>query len=200
MSERRLAVITPMKPLHLAKQRLQPALSDGERMALAQEMFEHVLGVVDASGIASLKGVVSSDKRIQTLAHVYGFVALPEIGSGYNEAVEQGIGWAQAQGAGDVLILPGDLPSLSIDDLVALVRLSDGATSAAIVVPDAHETGTNALLLRPPGLFQPCFGPDSFRRHCALARAAGVTPTIYRSPTLAHDIDLPADLRIWIET
>ncbi len=66
---------------------------------------------------------------------------------------------------------------------------------AVVIAPDAGETGTNALLLRPPFLLPFSFGPVSFARHCALARAAGVEPLVYRSPSLAHDIDLPDDLR-----
>ncbi|NUQ37724.1 MAG: 2-phospho-L-lactate guanylyltransferase, partial [Caldilineales bacterium] len=68
------------------------------------------------------------------------------------------------------------------------------AARALVIAPDAAETGTNALLLRPPDLLRPRFGPDSFPRHLALAAAAGVEAVIYRSPTLAHDVDLPVDL------
>ena len=94
----------------------------------------------------------------------------------------------------ELLILPADLPHLMTEDIQALTKLVGDSPHAIVIAPDATETGTNALLIRPPDLIQPSFGPDSFNRHCALARSAGVEPTIYRSPSLACDIDLPADL------
>jgi len=52
------------------------------------------------------------------------------------------------------------------------------------------------LLLRPPDLIPFAFGPDSFAAHCAAARAAGVQPVVYRSPTIALDLDTPEDWEI----
>ena len=98
------------------------------------------------------------------------------------------------RGAAGLLILPADLPNLTVADIQALLELAGDRPHAIIIAPDATETGTNALLLRPPDLIQPSFGPDSYNRHCALARNAGVEPIIFRSPSLAYDIDLPSDL------
>jgi 2-phospho-L-lactate guanylyltransferase len=63
-----------------------------------------------------------------------------------------------------------------------------------VVAPCRHGTGTNALLVCPPGLIPFAFGPDSFAAHCAAARAAGVEPVIYRSAAIALDLDTPEDL------
>ncbi len=63
-----------------------------------------------------------------------------------------------------------------------------------VVAPCHHGTGTNALLVCPPGLIPFAFGPDSFAAHVAAARAAGVEPVIYRSATVALDLDTPEDL------
>lgn len=63
-----------------------------------------------------------------------------------------------------------------------------------VIAPDRAETGTNALLLRPPHVLRPQFGIDSFHRHLENARAANIHAVIYRSPTLAQDIDWPEDL------
>jgi 2-phospho-L-lactate guanylyltransferase len=38
------------------------------------------------------------------------------------------------------------------------------------------------------------YGPDSFARHVASARAAGLTVRIVTDPSLAFDIDVPEDL------
>ena len=61
-------------------------------------------------------------------------------------------------------------------------------------MPDRHGTGTNALLLAPPDAIVPAFGPGSFDRHVAAARAAGVAAHVERLPSLALDVDTAGDL------
>ena len=38
------------------------------------------------------------------------------------------------------------------------------------------------------------YGPGSFRRHLAGARAAGLAVRVVRDPLLGFDVDLPSDL------
>lgn len=189
-----LAVIVPMKPFALAKQRLRPVLRDAERRALAYDMLTHVLATVAESGITDMTVLISADQQVLQLASAWDFLPLPENDSGYNGSTAQAIAWAQRAGMDAVLVLPADLPDLQVTDLHTLRSLIADTPQAVILAPDASESGTNALMLCPPDLISPSFGPDSFRRHCALARAAGVDPIIYRSPSLAFDIDLPSDL------
>jgi 2-phospho-L-lactate guanylyltransferase len=63
-----------------------------------------------------------------------------------------------------------------------------------VIVPDRHGTGTNGLLLCPPDVIEPSFGPDSCARHQQLARDAGVAARLERPPSLLLDIDTGADL------
>ncbi len=62
------------------------------------------------------------------------------------------------------------------------------------IVPDRHGTGTNALLLSPPDVIEPAFGPGSRERHEELAAAAGVPCSVEELPTLALDVDTAEDL------
>jgi 2-phospho-L-lactate guanylyltransferase len=61
--------------------------------------------------------------------------------------------------------------------------------TAVTLVPASTDGGTNALALSPPNLIAPAFGFNSFRRHCASARAQGIYPGIVRIPELGLDID-----------
>lgn len=194
MTSDRLAVIVPMKPFDLAKQRLRPAVNDGERVALARAMLVHVLSTVTASGAGDLRVLVSADPDVLALAPEHGFTSLIEETAGYNDAVRQAILWSQIQGATAALILPADLPQLAPSDVRDLASLAGHAPRAVVIAPDAAETGTNALLLRPPDLFQPSFGPGSFCRHLELACALGINAVIHRHNHLARDVDLPSDL------
>ena len=62
------------------------------------------------------------------------------------------------------------------------------------VVPDRHGTGTNALVLSPPDAIRPAFGEGSRDRHVAAAREAGIPFAVEELPSLALDLDTPADL------
>ena len=61
-----------------------------------------------------------------------------------------------------------------------------------MIVPDRHGTGTNALLLTPPDVIEPAFGPGSFARHRAVGGGHG--PASPNLPSLTLDIDTPEDL------
>jgi 2-phospho-L-lactate guanylyltransferase len=88
------------------------------------------------------------------------------------------------------LLVPGDTPALDTADLDALLARAE----PVVIVPDRHGTGTNALLLTPPGAIAPAFGPGSCERHQAAAEAAGVDHAVLRLPSLALDVDTPEDL------
>ena len=185
-----------MKPLHLAKARLRPGLDDAARQRLAAAMLTHVLETVAAS-TAEICGVVSADHDVLALAAEHGCetIAEPEPG-GYNVAANRASVWAQRHDCDALLILPADLPLITPEDIRNLTRLAAARPQVVIIAPDAREEGTNALLLRPPGIISPSFGPDSFQSHCHLARQAGVPAVVYHSPDISRDIDYPADLII----
>jgi 2-phospho-L-lactate guanylyltransferase (CobY/MobA/RfbA family) len=62
------------------------------------------------------------------------------------------------------------------------------------IVPDRHGTGTNALVITPPGSFEPAFGTDSLPRHLGRARGMGLAHRIEHVHSLAYDVDTPDDL------
>ena len=62
------------------------------------------------------------------------------------------------------------------------------------IVPDRHGTGTNALLLSPPGAIVPSFGEGSCERHVAAARDAGIPFEVEEVASLGLDLDTPADV------
>ena len=65
-----------------------------------------------------------------------------------------------------------------------------------VIAPDRHGTGTNALLMSPPGLIEYDFGPDSFSRHQQRAKQAGAKVVVCELPSLELDLDVPEDLEI----
>ncbi len=69
-----------------------------------------------------------------------------------------------------------------------------------MLVPATNERGTNAALLRPPGLFPLKFGDYSFQPHVRAARGTGKPCVVLRLPGVELDIDTPADLALLIAT
>ena len=95
-------------------------------------------------------------------------------------------------GAACAVLLPGDCPLL---DPRELERLLTGMPERFVaIVPDRHGTGTNALALAPPGAIRPAFGEGSCARHVVAAREAGTPYAIEELPSLALDLDTPADV------
>jgi 2-phospho-L-lactate guanylyltransferase len=212
-----LHILVPVKHLSKAKSRLAPVLAGQERAALALRLLHGVLHVAQQAqqqmGASAI--VVSPDPTVLALAITYDLTPLPEDPappSGYglrvtdhaeatlNAALEQATAHACSRGASAVLILPADLPLLTLADVARLWQASQQlyADRAIVIAPDGQAQGTNALLVRPPGALRYQFGPGSFGRHCQQARALGLAWHIDRSPRLGLDVDLPADLEHWL--
>ncbi len=171
-----------------AKSRLAGALAPEERSTLAVAMLADVIRATSAAGLAGTIAVL--DRSVP----VAGVRVLRDPGGGLNGAVEAGVGEAVAMGAEIALVLPGDIPLLDADDLRGLVALASTAERMVIVATDRHGTGTNALVLRPPRIVSPAFGPGSAERHLASAIAAGALPRRVDCAGIALDIDTPLDL------
>jgi 2-phospho-L-lactate/phosphoenolpyruvate guanylyltransferase len=187
----RTIAILPVKSFTAAKQRLAALLGAGSRQALAQAMFSDVLTALrHVPGLDAI-AVVTADRVAESAALGERVQVLRDTEqTGQSDATLIGIRYAQAGGYERALLVPGDTPLLDPGDVVGLL----GLEASVAIVPDRHGTGTNALLLSPPDAIVPSFGPGSFERHVAAARAAGVEYTVERVPALMFDIDTPEDL------
>jgi len=188
-----VAAVLPVKRFDAAKQRLAPGIDEGRRRQLVEAMVADVLEAITAARGLERLIVVSGDPIAQELAAGVGaeVVSDPADG-GHVEAAQAGIARAEAEGAEAVLLLPGDCPLL---DPREVDRLLTGTPDPYVgIVPDRHGTGTNALLLRPPGAIVPAFGEGSLERHVAAARAAGIPFGVEELSSLGLDLDTPADV------
>jgi 2-phospho-L-lactate/phosphoenolpyruvate guanylyltransferase len=109
---------------------------------------------------------------------------------GQSTAAMIGIRYALAGGYERALLVPGDAPLLDAGEVAGLLA----RVAAVAIVPDRHGVGTNALVLSPPDAIAPSFGPGSFERHVAAARAAALGYSVEEVPTLMLDVDTPDDL------
>jgi len=189
-----ICAIIPVKPFRRAKSRLSPVMSKPVRAALARALLSRTLDVLSCCDLGSATCVVSRDITALDLARRRGAVALAESESGLNAALNQAREWASAHEAHAVLVLPADLPLLTPPDVANMLDLGR-QPRCVVVAPDMRGEGTNALLLRPPDALHFAFGPQSFYEHCAQAETSQLALHVYHSPTIALDLDTPADWR-----
>jgi 2-phospho-L-lactate guanylyltransferase len=186
--------LVPVKGAAAGKERLAGLLSPEARAALVRAMLCDVAGALLASGLLRRVAVTSADAELLALAARIGVVPLPEPPDpgGLNGAVAAAIARLSAEKADAVLVVQGDVPQIGADDLARLlVPPLHGPRVRAVPSADG---GTSALLLVPPDAIAPAFGADSFARHEAAARMAGVPFERCDLPDLAHDVDRPADV------
>jgi 2-phospho-L-lactate guanylyltransferase len=193
--------ILPVKSFGAAKQRLGATLGAGSRQALAQAMFSDVLASLRRVPGLDTVAVVTADRVAESAALGERVEVLRDTQeAGHSAAAAIGIQYAQACGFDRVLLVPGDTPLLDPGEVAALLRRAVDEEMGALVVPDRHGQGTNALVLCPPDSIAPSFGPGSCERHLQAARAAGLRCAVERVSTLALDVDTGQDLELLAAT
>jgi 2-phospho-L-lactate/phosphoenolpyruvate guanylyltransferase len=182
--------VLPVKRFDRAKQRL----ARDDRAGLMRAMADGVLAALDGAAVDAVL-VVTGDAEAAGLARARGAEVVPEPGLlGHSGAAALGVERALERGAGRVLLLAGDCPLLGRADIDAVLADHDPAVPGVVVLADRHGTGTNGLLLAPPGAIAPAFGPGSCARHAALAAAAGLLCVVEHRPAFALDVDTLDDL------
>jgi 2-phospho-L-lactate guanylyltransferase len=185
---RAVHAVVAVKGFERGKYRLAGVLTEAQRHLLIKTMLNDVLDALRAApGIASIN-VLSSDVAI--LPNDVEQIVDP--GPDLNAAIAHAARVLSSDGAHSMLFLPADLPLVTADDISAL--LAAAKDHDAVIAPDARHSGTNALLLTPPQLIEPQFGEQSFTAHVQAIRCSARSLQIVERPTLAHDIDVPADL------
>jgi 2-phospho-L-lactate/phosphoenolpyruvate guanylyltransferase len=191
-----LWAIVPVKPLRRGKSRLSGVLSQEARTALNHYLLSNTLETLASVPEIEHSLVVSRDPEALTIAREYGARTVQEQGSPQlNIALTRATMVARNHSVQGVIIVPADLPLITVDDIREVVKRAVDPP-VVVITPDRHREGTNALLISPPGLIKYEYGPGSFQRHCAQAVKAGARLEICECRSVALDIDLPEDLEI----
>lgn len=195
-------VVLPMRTISGGKARLGGALDAEEREELVLGMLLHTLAVLGRWPVCQRTHLVSPDPTIEAATRLIeiDLKIHRQPGTGLNPAVFQGVRAARADGARSVIVLPGDLPHLTVEALDRLVYAADAGLAAAdggglvAIAPSDARSGTNALLLRPPDVIAPAFGVASFESHLRAAAAADAAVQVVIDEVLGFDLDTPEDL------
>jgi 2-phospho-L-lactate guanylyltransferase len=165
--------VLPVKRFDDAKQRLGETLRSGTRRALAEAMLTDVLTALRRARRVDRVVVVTSEHGADALARAHDAFSIRDPSEpGHSPAAAEGVRWAVEQGARRVLLVPGDCPALDPLEVDDLLLAHPGTDKRVTIVPDRHGTGTNALVLCPPGAIAPSFGPGSRARRSSPTASA----------------------------
>jgi 2-phospho-L-lactate/phosphoenolpyruvate guanylyltransferase len=191
-----LWAIVPVKPLKRGKSRLAGMFTPEERTDLNRQLLSNTLETLKNIPDIEHVLVVSRDQAALSLARDLGARTVQENGDpDLNIALTRATIVAKTYSTRGVLIIPADLPLLTPEDVDAMLARG-GEPPVVVVAPDRRREGTNALLVCPAGLIEYEYGPNSFERHCELARENGARLEICELPSLALDLDIPDDLAV----
>ena len=190
--------VVPINKLTSTKSRLAAYLSEADRRDLVFWMASHVLAALRDSGVVERIAVVSPDLLVLSWVKEQGLQPLFQAGDGLNAGLQLGRRWAADEvGAEALLVLLGDLPCLTADEIAHF--LPHGASPRLVLAPDQFERGTNGIVL-PLGADVPfVFGEGSLQRYQDLGRKAGLTVELFRAPGLSFDVDTLAELSLLLE-
>lgn len=188
-SRHQWCVIVPIKPLHIAKSRLN--VSSERRRALTLAFAADTVEAAVCAEAARAVIVVTADQCVAETVRALGAdVAVEGHVGGLNRALRRGAAYAAVRyQACGLMALLADLPSL---DATTIDRVLARAPSfGAAVIADAEGQGTTAYLAAPGARFAPAFGPQSFAVH----RVGGaVDLTDEHCARIRRDVDTMSDL------
>ncbi|MGA8217693.1 MAG: 2-phospho-L-lactate guanylyltransferase [Solirubrobacterales bacterium] len=186
--------IVPVKGLSVANGRLDGTLSAEERNRLAEALFLDLIVKLPRCRCIDDVLIVTADPSVARQARWFGHKVLIQEGDeGHSEAAAAGARAAMAEGAERVAMLPVDCPMLDTEELDGRIGRSP---RTVLIIPDRHGTGTNGLVLAPPDVFSPAFGPESCSRHVSRARAAGISFALEEVESMGIDLDTPEDFSL----
>jgi 2-phospho-L-lactate/phosphoenolpyruvate guanylyltransferase len=177
-------------PAH-AKTRLSSTFNPASRRKLALGLFDRALSFFSRAYPEHELAVVTASTLIAQHARLYGALVIREHAeAGLNEAAGLAVDYAIRHGYERVAIVPGDIPIWlreEVDQLLARARRFE------CVVAQAHDGGTNMLILSPPRRLDFCYGAQSASRYEALAKSLGMSCTRGLLPFISRDIDTVED-------
>ncbi|MDP1632674.1 MAG: 2-phospho-L-lactate guanylyltransferase [Caulobacter sp.] len=177
-----------------AKSRCGGRLDPAQRAALTGAMLADMLeAALAAPGVGRVWVMTPTSELAAQAARAGAAIILEPRALGLSAAFEHArAAIARVRPGSVVALLPGDLPLLDPAELAALI--AGHREGEVILAPAEGDGGTGAIVLTASAQFPFACGQDSLVRHAAAAAAAGFTPRVVVAPSLAFDLDRPADI------
>lgn len=177
-----------------AKSRCADALSASERAVLTEVMLQDMLDAIESAAGVTGTWVVTPTASLAAAAARRGARIIRQDGVlGLNAAFELALdALAEHAPYAPAALLMGDLPMLAASELDAAVALA--RTHPVVLAPAHADGGTGVIVLQAGARIPLAFGPGSFERHAAGARASGHALAVVEANSLGRDVDRAEDL------
>ncbi len=186
-----IGIVVPVKRLQQAKSRLSGFLEPAARQQLVITLVRHVIDTVYRSivsqSIPARIWLVSPDPALRDVTDNKDVEWFPDPVEELNAALTVARHHLQQCGCSSMMILAGDLPFLTVDDVRLLIAALTNYD--VVLAPDQEQRGTNALGVRLPSPLPFGFGMDSAAHHVRSAARLGLRVHLVHTPTLAFDLD-----------
>lgn len=180
-------VVVPVRAFTFGNTRLAAGLDPAARAELSRNLATRSVEAAQGAPVV----VVTSAPEVVAWGASRGLDVVPDPGS-LDAAARAGAVALAGRGCRRVVIAHADLPFARDYRVVT----HDAGMPLAVVVPCHRDDGTPVLSLPAAAAadFGYAYGPGSFRRHLAAARAAGLAVRVVRVGALAFDVDTLADV------
>ncbi|MEE9607732.1 MAG: 2-phospho-L-lactate guanylyltransferase [Myxococcota bacterium] len=185
----------PAKALGAAKSRLLPHLGRDAVARLALAMLGDLLATLGQVTALSRVAVVTPDGELAEAARRAGAEALLRPDPGLNPAVEAAAAELAPDPAEGALVVLGDVAGALPEEIEQLLGAVEGR---GVALAPSSDGGSSALVRLPRDLIPAGFGPGSAKVHRDLAARAGAPFREVPLPSLAIDVDEPADLEAFL--
>jgi len=186
-----IGIVVPVKRLQQAKSRLSGFLEPAARQQLVITLVRHVIDTVYRSivsqSIPARIWLVSPDPALRDVTDNKDVEWFPDPVEELNAALTVARHHLQQCGCSSMMILAGDLPFLTVDDVRLLIAALTNYD--VVLAPDQEQRGTNALGVRLPSPLPFGFGTDSAAQMMRSAARLGLRVHLVHTPTLAFDLD-----------
>lgn len=187
--------VIPVKNLNEAKHRLESVLNPIQRRNLFAAMLEDVLATVMAVPEFVQVAVATICPTAAEIARRYGASVLSTVqDEGQTKAVARIATTLEENGIKHMLMLPGDVPLVTVEEIQTVLEVHGNAPTMTIV-PARDEQGSNCIALSPPTAVPLRFGPNSYFPHLETARKIGLTLNTTKLAGIGLDIDTQDDLQ-----
>lgn len=193
--------LIPVKSFSKAKQRLSAVLDETSRSRLAEAMLRDVVAAIRGRQEIREAALCTADPVVAAVAPELNLAVLADAPAGnLNASVAAAASVLARRGVDALMVVHGDLPLLTADELGTFIAAHRaGGSRAVTVAPDRRRGGSNLLAWDPRREFAPAYGPGSFRRHLETAVALGLSPIVCELPGAGFDIDETSDYARLIE-
>lgn len=189
-----MQVLIPVKDLNSSKSRLAHALPDYARQSLMTALLTDLLDLLPACNTVSGVTVITRCEQARQLARQHGAEVLSlEDDRSLNSGVAAAVAVITRRGIRDTMILHGDLPLVSPQDIDSIINSHLQSEAQISLVPDNQRNGTNAMLLTLPTAIRFCYGQDSYRLHLDSCHSQHIPVQTVTNESIGSDLDVWQD-------